>query len=314
MNALRGFRVLAIITAVCAYGQIALGGVVRVSGSGLGCENQWPLCNGHPYPGWDVHAIIEFSHRTFGALTSTLMLATAVAAWIVFRRRRPLVAWLATAALAVVALEVPLGALVVFKDLAGVLVLAHLAVAMAILGLLIAAAVLAFPAGSVQPTSGYRKLAVAMAAATYVLLLTGAGVVASFADDGCHSWPLCGNGFQLDFAGAQGFTMLHRLFAIAAGLLILHTLTVPMRRWREVPGLVPAAGLTLLAFLLQAFVIGVGAALTHDNPVFNGLHVATATAVWAGVATVLSLCFRPPLAELDSARSSRLHLERSPAS
>lgn len=314
MNALRGFRALAIVTAVCAYGQIALGGVVRVSGSGLGCENQWPLCNGHPYPAWEIHSIIEYAHRTFGALTSTLMLATAVAAWIVFRRRRPLVAWLATAALAVVALEVPLGALVVFEDLAGVLVLAHLAVAMAILGLLVATAVLAFPAGTVQPSPGYRKLAVAMAAATYVLLLTGAGVVASNADEGCHTWPLCGNGFQLDFSGVQGFTMLHRLFAVAAGLLILHTLSLPIRRWRQVPGLVPAASLTLAAFLVQAFLIGVPAALTHDNALFNGLHVAVATAVWAGAATVLSVCFRAPLGELDRAAGERLHLEGSPAS
>lgn len=314
MKALKGFRALAIVTAVCAYGQIALGGVVRVSGSGLGCENQWPLCNGHPYPAWELHSVIEYAHRTFGALTSTLMLATAVAAWIVFRRRRPLVAWLATAALAVVALEVPLGALVVFKDLAGVLVLAHLAVAMAILGLLVATAVLAFPAGTVQPSAGYRKLAAAMAAATYVLLLTGAGVVATGADAGCHSWPLCGSGFQFDFSGVQGFTMLHRLFAMAAGLLILHTLSLPIRRRGPAPGLLAAASLTLLAFLVQALVIGVGAALTHDNPVFDGLHVAMATAVWAGAATVLSLCFRAPLAVLDEAAGGRLHLEGSPAS
>ena len=297
MNQLRAFRALAIVTAVCAYFQIALGGVVRVSGSGLGCQNQWPLCNGHLYPAFEVHSVIEYAHRTFGALTSTLMLLTAVAAWVVFRRRRPVVAYLATAALAVVALEIPLGALVVFKDLAGFLVLAHLAVAMAILGLLVATAVLSFPAPAVQPSRAYTRLAAAMAAAVYVLLLTGATVVAGRADDGCHAWPLCGNGFQPDFSGVNAITMTHRIFAALAGLLILHVLTTALRRWRAVPGLAVTAALALVAFLIQGFVIGVGAALTHDNAVFNGLHVATATAVWAGVATCLCLCLRRPLQE-----------------
>ena len=297
MNQLRAFRALAIVTAVCAYFQIALGGVVRVSGSGLGCQNQWPLCNGHPYPALEIHSIIEYSHRTFGALTSSLMLITAIAAWVLFRRRRRLVAYLSTAALAVVGLEIPLGALVVFKDLAGVLVLAHLAVAMAILGLLIAAAVLSFPAPPIQPSRAYTRLAVVMAGGVYVLLLTGASVVASRADDGCHSWPLCGNGFQFNFAGANAFTMTHRIFAAVIGLLVLHVLTTALRRWRAVPGLGVSAGLALVAFLIQGFGLGVGAALTQDNAVFNGLHIAAATAVWAGVATTLCLCLRRPLAE-----------------
>ena len=89
----KGFRVLASITAMSAYLQIALGGVVRNTGSGLGCQNQWPLCNGAAYPGWNVHAIVEYSHRTFGVLTSVLMLLTFFAALALYARRRPILAW-----------------------------------------------------------------------------------------------------------------------------------------------------------------------------------------------------------------------------
>ena len=92
------FRRLAFLTAFFAYLQIALGGVVRVSGSGLGCPD-WPLCNGRPYPPPNVHSIIEYSHRTVGTITGVLLIATVITAWIVFRNRRPLVAWLATASL-----------------------------------------------------------------------------------------------------------------------------------------------------------------------------------------------------------------------
>src|SRR5205823_14340181 len=92
------FRRVSVLTAVFAYLQIALGGVVRVSGSGLGCPD-WPLCQGQPYPPANLHSIIEYSHRTVGAITGVLLVATVVGAWVVFRNRRPVVARLATASL-----------------------------------------------------------------------------------------------------------------------------------------------------------------------------------------------------------------------
>jgi len=69
------FRRVAVLTAVFAYLQIALGGLVRVSGSGLGCPD-WPLCHGRPYPPADLHAIIEYSHRAVGTVTGVLIIAS----------------------------------------------------------------------------------------------------------------------------------------------------------------------------------------------------------------------------------------------
>src|SRR6202171_4701899 len=138
------FRRLALVTAAFAYLQIALGGVVRVSGSGLGCPD-WPLCHGRPYPPADVHAIIEYSHRAVGSVTGILIIATVVFAWLVWRSRRPVVAWLATASLIGVVGEGLLGAQVVKTELASWLVLFHLALAMIILGFLVAAAVKSMP-------------------------------------------------------------------------------------------------------------------------------------------------------------------------
>src|SRR5947208_17173345 len=111
------FRRVAFLTAFFAYLQIALGGVVRVTGSGLGCPD-WPLCHGRPYPAPDVHSVIEYSHRTVGTITGILLIATVATAWIVFRRRRPIVAWRASGALAAVAAEGALGGVVVANDLA----------------------------------------------------------------------------------------------------------------------------------------------------------------------------------------------------
>src|SRR5436309_16008318 len=116
MSSIGVFRRVSVLAAVFAYLQIALGGIVRVSGSGLGCPD-WPLCQGRPYPPANLNAIIEYSHRTVGAITGVLIIATVVAAWAVFRTRRPAVAWLATASVIAVSVEGALGGLVVVSRL-----------------------------------------------------------------------------------------------------------------------------------------------------------------------------------------------------
>jgi heme A synthase len=274
------FRRLAVVTALFAYLQIVLGGVVRVSGSGLGCPD-WPLCNGRPYPPANVHAIVEYSHRAVGSVTGVLIIATVAMSWLVFRKRRPLVAWLASASLIGVVGEGVLGGVVVAHELAPWLVLVHLGLAMIIIGFLVAAAIMAMPASTGIPDRTFRRLAAAATAATYLLLLTGSTVVASGAGNGCNSWPLCGSGFALDFAGANAYTMLHRGSVLVIGLLLLHVLSTAVRRWRSVDGMGLVAGVAIATFVLQV-AVGAGSAIA-GGAFFDGLHIALATLVWAGV-------------------------------
>jgi heme A synthase len=274
------FRRLAVVTALFAYLQIALGGLVRVSGSGLGCPD-WPLCNGRPYPPANVHSIIEYSHRAVGSVTGVLIIATVVAAWIVFRKRRPLVAWLATASLIGVVGEGILGGIVVAKELTPWLVVVHLGLAMIILGFLVATAVAAMPPSAGVPNLNFRRLTAIAAAATYVMMLTGSTVVASSADESCNSWPLCGGGFALDFSGVNAYTMLHRGTVLVVALLLLHVLSKALLRWRGVKGMGPIAGAAIGALVLQ-IAVGAGSAV-GGGAIFDGLHVAIASLVWSGV-------------------------------
>src|SRR5881392_3770495 len=151
------FRRLACLTAFFAYLQIALGGVVRVTDSGLGCPD-WPLCHGRPYPAADIHSIIEYSHRTVGTITGLLLIATVITAWVVFRRTRPLVAWLATASLVAIGAEGALGGVVVVNELKPWLVVVHLGLAMIILGFLLATAVMSLPATAGVQGRSVRRL------------------------------------------------------------------------------------------------------------------------------------------------------------
>jgi heme A synthase len=59
---------------------IAWGAYVRASGSGAGCGNHWPLCNGEVIPGAPtVKTIVEFSHRLSSGLA--LLLVVGALAW-----------------------------------------------------------------------------------------------------------------------------------------------------------------------------------------------------------------------------------------
>jgi heme A synthase len=297
------FRRLAVLTALFAYLQISLGGVVRVSGSGLGCPD-WPLCHGKPYPPADAHAIIEYSHRAVGSVTGVLIIATVVLAWAVFRTRRPLVAWLASASLIGVVGEGLLGAVVVARELAPWLVMIHLALAMMILGCLVGAAVMSMPESEGVTDPGFRRLAAITTAATYALLLTGSSVVATSADDTCKAWPLCGSGLTPDFTGVNTFSMLHRGAVLLIGVLLFYFLAGALRR----PGLGLVAAATVVVFVIQVS-IGAGAAVT-GSALFNGLHVAIATLLWAGVLATALLTL-PRAGRVASL--SRLAVDKRPA-
>src|SRR6202166_4210154 len=175
MDGIKLFRRLAVTTALFAYLQIALGGVVRVSGSGLGCPD-WPLCNGRPYPPPNIHSIIEYSHRAVGSVTGVLIIATVITAWVVFRTRRPIVAWLAGASLFGGGGGGGVGGGVGAHDLAAWLVVVHLGLAMMILGFLVATAVLAMPPSEGKPSGTFRRLAALSVGATFLMLLTGSTV------------------------------------------------------------------------------------------------------------------------------------------
>src|SRR5437762_8663577 len=77
----RRFARLAWLAATCTYLLIVLGAIVRITGSGLGCGEHWPLCNGKLLPPLDLPTIIEYGHRLAAAAVSGLVAALAAYAW-----------------------------------------------------------------------------------------------------------------------------------------------------------------------------------------------------------------------------------------
>jgi heme A synthase len=117
---------------------IVVGGVVRISDSGLGCGPEgaglhgWPLCEGRILPILDANQLVEYGHRFLASIVGLLSLAVA---WFAWRRHReePFVAPLAIAAAIGVIAEGVLGGLTVEHGLESALVATHLGLSMLIL-------------------------------------------------------------------------------------------------------------------------------------------------------------------------------------
>ncbi len=76
------------IVVAYAVGVVLWGAYVRATGSGAGCGNHWPLCNGVLLPrAPEVATLIEFSHRLSSGLVLVLVGALVVWAARVFPRR-----------------------------------------------------------------------------------------------------------------------------------------------------------------------------------------------------------------------------------
>ena len=125
------FQKLTLITAIVTYALVVLGGVVRVTGSGLGCPD-WPLCYGQPLPSEQTEAIIEMAHRYVAALVTLLVIAVGVTAWRSYRQNK----WIFRAAmvgLGVIFFQIILGAITVLLKNHPLTVVAHFGAALTML-------------------------------------------------------------------------------------------------------------------------------------------------------------------------------------
>jgi len=144
------FRRVSLIATVSTYFLIFIGGLVRVSGAGLGCPD-WPKCFGRWIPPLSAHdlppgfnaqtfnvtlAWIEYINRLIGVIVGFLILATAILAILYFRKHRGIVIPAVLSAI-LVAFQGWLGSVVVTSQLAPIMVSLHLIVALIIVSLLI---------------------------------------------------------------------------------------------------------------------------------------------------------------------------------
>jgi heme A synthase len=311
----QGFRRLALGTAVLTFLLIVLGGVVRVTDSGLGCGpadsgfHGWPLCNGDVIPGASIHTAIEYAHRTVASAVGLLALALAVLAWRRHREHRGLVRATAGVAALVIA-EGLLGAATVENDLDETLVAAHLGLAMLIFGLLLYIRRASRPEAIGAPAADggprFRALAVSGQALVFCTIVAG-GYMAGTQNygradyrigDGAHhacgrEFPTCNDGF-LPFGDSRlvDIHLTHRVFMYLT-TIVLVTLVVMALRRRPSAAVVRWAKAIAVVLAVQILVGALNVWL-EEYEVLILAHLALGTLLWAASAMLTMQLYRVP--------------------
>jgi protoheme IX farnesyltransferase len=285
------YRALVYASLVASFLVVVWGGVVRVTGSGLGCPD-WPLCHGQFLPSLDPATRIEWTHR-FLAIVSGLTVAATVLWTLISYRADRRVFWLGITVALLYPLQAVLGAITVVLELPPEWVTVHLANAELLLATLtILAVVVRWPHVARGPSGGWTWLTVAAGAGTFVLLLSGAYVRGANSTTACLAWPMCGTGDYFPPSGDAAIAMAHRIVAAAVGVLVLYACVEAWRHRREAPGLGPLAIATAAIFVAQ---VGIGAAnpLTQFSPWALGAHPAVASLLWCSVVGLAAVAWRP---------------------
>lgn len=319
------YRRLALGSAGATLALIVVGGIVRVSGSGLGCGpagsgfDGWPLCRGDILPGLEPTALIEYSHRALGSVVGLLVLALAALAWLRHRARPGLVRGASAAAVLVVAQGL-LGAATVETGLDTVLVATHLLLAMLLLALLLYLVRAApAPVSSRPPSSGASlaqaregtgpepgtgpqrglKLLASATPAAVLLAIVAGGYMAGTEGHGradralpgahyaCgHQFPGC-NGSFLPFGQNVliDIHLTHRVLVYLSTLLVLALLVLVLTR-RPGGGVVRMAWAALAVLAAQLLVGALNVWLETEHGTLVVAHLTLATLLFGSLVDV----------------------------
>ncbi|MHB1525416.1 MAG: COX15/CtaA family protein [Candidatus Dormibacteria bacterium] len=298
-------KALALASAVATYCLIILGSTVRVTESGMGCPG-WPLCYGQLGPIDRFHAVMEQSHRYVVALVTVLVVLTALAAWRMAREHRAVVVP-ATAAVALIVIQIVLGAVTVFTHNAPVTVALHLLMGLLVLAVTWVTAAAVLVPWRRAPGRRLNPLAYATVACTFVLMVSGSLVVDGGATYACPSWPFCApHGVAGPLIAIQ---YAHRLTVLVTSILIALLAMHAARRWRPVPGARLVADLVAVLLLAQIAAGGLVATLAAPEAL-QDLHLALAAAIWVMVVVLATVGW---LTGADSAQPVRPDAKLSPA-
>src|SRR5688500_4318997 len=286
------FRSLALATAIATIVLFAIGGLVRGTGSGLGCST-WPACEpGHLFPSGTVHSLIEFSHRGMAFLVIVLTALTGLAA-IRVARREPSLLWPAVLAFPLVLAQAGLGAVVVATELDPWWVTAHFVAALILIAdvTYVAAATRTDGASGNEGDRSLPRLALLTTVIVGLLLLVGTYVRASDAQLVFTDWPLMDGRLVPTLGGAATAMFLHRVLAAVAFLLVLWTAVRARNDEGRHPTLVRLSTVALLLFVVQ-IVIGAANVWTRLRPWAVVTHVALSVLIWATVVALATVAAR----------------------
>jgi heme a synthase len=277
-SSLRPLAVAFALLCAITFCLVILGALVRAHGAGLACPD-WPLCFGTFMPQMNLLVAFEWSHRVLAGSVSLTFAALAVWAWRRTAGGDPVRRLLALG-LSLLALQIALGALTVWKLLAFWTVTSHLLVgnafAATLAGIFLTLRDRGRTAAPLPLAAPGERRALAGVLALLAFQLALGGLVSSrYVGLACPEWPTCNGGVWFpSWHGPVGLHLLHR----TNGYLLVAAWIGLAWRCRDSARL---AGWTRAAAALGAAQVAVGVAnvLTGIPVELTGLHSALAAAL-----------------------------------
>lgn len=246
-------KVLAVVATIVMFLVMIAGSLVTKTDSGLGCGNDWPLCNGKWVPEYTLASMIEYMHRLVTGIAGIIVLVFSVMCWRYYRGNRE-VRNLALFGLFFIVLESILGASAVIWPQSSAVLALHFGFSLlAFTGVfLLSLFVLQRErmAKMVQGivSNGFRIWIWIVAFYAYGVVYLGAYVRHTGSSMGCSDWPLCQGRLIPELAGQTGIHFAHRAGAVLLLVLMLGTMIYAIRHFKQ--GRRDLYGASILAFVL----------------------------------------------------------------
>lgn len=304
----RAVRRLSYSALVLAYLQTVFGAIVRITGSGLGCGEEWPKCRptGSVRSYWvppleRPDLIIEVTHRYLALMVAlavaALYLATLApsreidAAQRAWQKRWALGAFLLVMAAAL------LGRQTVKLGLSPIIVTTHLALALLLLGTL---SYMAIGTGGFRTapatesrieeatvSSRTRRAALGAAALAFVVPVFG-GLTATFpaAAGACLGFPHCR---AMTVGGTPlAIHLTHRILAFLLVFLLVGVAIAVRRRHEN--AVIRAAAWSCAGLVIAQLLIAAAMVEMNFPQPLRSLHQAIGVLVWVGTFSFAALC------------------------
>ena len=279
------YKVVALLSLVVSFIQIALGGFVRASESGLGCPD-WPLCHGKIIPPFEFHTLIEYSHRLNGSLLGILVAVLLILCIMRYRRDKQLMLANYAAFILVVSAGI-LGGITVITELAWWIRLIHLGIAQFLAACLMyitykfAFDNLSNDYSYLNPIRAWKWKKILCVSLVFLLIVSGSYMVGIGASSSCSSWPLC-KGLSIPDGMSYQIHMGHRYISVVT-LAFVGYISIELMIHAKGNKLIKRVTHSALGLLGIQIILGAVTVWSGFSSHMKVTHLSVATLVWLSV-------------------------------
>jgi heme a synthase len=307
---MKSFRRVALLSTIGVYLLIFIGGLVRVSGAGMGCPD-WPKCFGRWIPPTSVSQLppdmdptkfnivlawIEYFNRLMGMTVGLLVFLTVILALIFYRKALKIILP-SIVALLLVGYQGWQGGQVVASNLQPLMVSLHFLIAVIIASILIYVTQQAY---YIESPDAERNSSYPIQSRVWVGVLWLVGLlqvilgtqVRSGFDIIARQFPLLENSGLVSHTGPMSY--MHAILGILVGILTFYAGSTILRQSKQASGMVREGVWVMMILILAQIVIGMVLFMAGLPSLMQLFHLWIAS-LYVGTVFVLYWAFRKGL-------------------